>query len=318
MTSAGLTRWWRPDWPCPLDQIWSHWRRGAGDPSYRILGTTHWRGFTSPDGPVTLRATPDPAAGTIEATAWGPGADWALEHVPALLGADDDPASFQPRHPALADAQLARPHWRVGRGPTVMSALLPAVLEQKVTGQEAFASYRRLVVRFGSPAPGAGATVDLWVPPSAQDLRRIPSWSWLQLMVDHARSSTVVRAAAVAPALERTLDLDRAAADRRLRAVPGIGVWTSAEVRSRAHGDPDAVSFGDVHVARNIGWALTGSEIDDDGLLALLEPYRGHRFRVQRLLELAGIGHPRRGARMAPRTHLPGGSPRRGGGLRAP
>lgn len=87
--------------------------------------------------------------------------------------------------------------------------------------------------------------------------------------------------------------------------MPGVGVWTSAEVRSRAQGDPDAVAFGDYHVARNIGWALIGVELDDDGLAELLEPYRGHRYRVQRLLELSGRGHPRFGPRMAPRTHLP-------------
>lgn len=94
-------------------------------------------------------------------------------------------------------------------------------------------------------------------------------------------------------------------AHRRLRAVPGIGVWTAAEVAQRALGDADSVSFGDYHVAKNIGWAILGEEIDDDALAELLEPYAGHRYRVQRLLELAGLRRPRRGARMAPRTHLP-------------
>ena len=84
-----------------------------------------------------------------------------------------------------------------------------------------------------------------------------------------------------------------------------MGVWTAAEVHQRALGDPDSVSFGDYHVAKDIGWALTGSEVDDDGLAELLEPYAGHRYRVQRLLELAGAHRPRHGARMAPRTHLP-------------
>ena len=43
----------------------------------------------------------------------------------------------------------------------------------------------------------------------------------------------------------------------------------------------------------------------DDELAVLLEPWAGHRHRVQRLVELAGLGRPRRGPRMAPRTHLP-------------
>jgi 3-methyladenine DNA glycosylase/8-oxoguanine DNA glycosylase len=114
-----------------------------------------------------------------------------------------------------------------------------------------------------------------------------------------------VRAAGAAGRLEQCVDLTGDQAARRLRAIPGIGVWTAAEVRHTALGDPDAVSFGDYHVAKDIGWALTGSEVDDDALAELLEPYAGHRYRVQGLLKLAGAGRPRRGPRMPSRTHLP-------------
>ena len=145
----------------------------------------------------------------------------------------------------------------------------------------------------------------MWLQPSAEALRMIPSWEWLRLPVDPARSRTVVQAARLAGSLERTVGLPAAEVDDRLRTVPGIGVWTSAEVRFRAHGDADAVSFGDYHIAKNVGWALTGAEVDDDGLAELLEPYRPHRYRVQRLVELSGLSRPRRGPRMAPRTHLP-------------
>ncbi|MFV0407458.1 MAG: DNA-3-methyladenine glycosylase family protein [Propioniciclava sp.] len=304
------TRSWRPAWPCPVDQVWSSWRRGAGDPTYRIIQGAHWRALATPEGSVTLTVEPRPRDGLVQAAAWGPGSAWTLEQLPELLGAADDPSSFTPHHDRLVAAARARPHWRISRGPTVWAAVVPAILEQKVTGQEAFAAYRRLVRRFGKIAPGPGAAVDLWLPPTADELRQIPSWAWLQLPVDQARSSTLLRVAAVAPALERTRQMSLDEADRRLRSVPGIGVWTSAEVRSRAHGDPDAVSFGDYHVARNIGWALTGAVLDDDGLLALLEPYRGHRYRVQRLVEMAGLAAPRHGARLAPRSHLPGHSTR--------
>ena len=115
----------------------------------------------------------------------------------------------------------------------------------------------------------------------------------------------VVRAAGYAGRLEQGASVSVAEAHRRLRALPGVGVWTAAEVAQRALGDPDSVSFGDYHVAKDIGWALTGTPVDDDGLAELLEPYRGHRYRVQHLLGLAGHHRPRRGPRMAPRTHLP-------------
>lgn len=301
----GARRDWRPGWPCPVDQVWSTWRRGAGDPTYRIESGRHWRGLRTPEGPATLAALPRPALGTIEAEAWGPGASWALDHLPAMLGADDDPTGFPVRHEALREALRRAPHWRVGRGGVILEALTPAIIEQKVTGSEAFAGFRRLVRRYGERAPGPGPAVDLWVQPSAATLRAVPSWEWLRLGIDHARSRTLVLAARVADSLQRVVTLPGPDAEARLRSVPGIGVWTAAEVRSRALGDPDAVAFGDYHVARNIGWALIGEELDDAGLAELLQPYAGHRFRVQRLLELTTRGHPRHGARLAPRTHLP-------------
>jgi 3-methyladenine DNA glycosylase/8-oxoguanine DNA glycosylase len=143
--------------------------------------------------------------------------------------------------------------------------------------------------------------------PDAEVLRRIPSWEWLALHVDPARSRAVVAVAQRGAAWERLTGpepVDGEEADRRLRSVAGIGVWTSAEVRQRALGDPDAVSFGDYHVAKDVGWALEGEEFDDVRLAAYLEAWRPQRGRVPFLLGAAGIHRPRRGARMAPRGHL--------------
>ena len=299
-------RVWRPLWPCPVGVTLSVLRKGPADPTFRTdPDGTIWRGIRTPEGPATLRLRSRAALGEVHASAWGPGADWALASVPALLGAEDDPSGFAPTHRVLADAHRRRPHWRVCRTGLVMEALLPAIIEQKVTGQEAFAGFRQLVHRFGERAPGAGDERGVWVQPAAETLRMVASWEWLHLHIDPARSRTVVRAAQVATSLERTVGLAADEVDRRLRSLPGVGVWTSAEVRFRAHGDADAVSFGDYHIAKNVGWALTGAEVDDDGLAELLEPYRPHRYRVQRLVELAGLSRPRHGPRMAPRRHLP-------------
>ena len=288
-----------------MGQVLRVLRRGAGDPTFRTdPDGTVWRGVRTPEGPTTLRLRQG-YDGVVHADAWGSGAAWILDSVPAMLGAEDDPTGFEPRHASVAAMQQQQPHWRITRTGLVMEALVPSIIEQKVTGQEAFAGFRRLVHRFGERAPGPGTERGVWVQPCPRRLRTIPSWEWLRLHVDPARSRTVVQAARVADALERTLGLPGEEADRRLRSVPGIGVWTSAEVRFRAHGDPDAVSFGDYHVAKNVGWALTGEAVDDDGMAELLEPYRPHRYRVQRLVELCGAGRPRRGPRMAPRTHLP-------------
>ncbi len=142
--------------PVPLGAVVSTFRRGGGDPTSRRDDAGWWFAWRTPDGPVTLRLAALPAAGEVSATAWGSGAGWALAQVPDLLGERDDPAGFEPLHPPVADAWRVFPGWRVPRSGLVVQALVASIIEQKVTGKEAFAGYRRLVRRFGEPAPGAG------------------------------------------------------------------------------------------------------------------------------------------------------------------
>jgi 3-methyladenine DNA glycosylase/8-oxoguanine DNA glycosylase len=281
-------------------------QRGSGDPTYRrdVDGTV-WRTCRTPDGPATLRLVPRAADGEVLASAWGDGAQWVLAGVPELLGAADDVSGFTAHHPRVAHAWRRHLGWRVPTTRLVVDAMVPAIIEQLVTGDEAFRGWRLLVQRFGEPAPGPAADLGLRVAPTPSQWSAIPSWEWLRAGVDGRRSAAVVRAVRQAGRLEQTVGRPPADVDRALRSLVGVGVWTSAEVRQRAHGDADAVSFGDYHVAKDIGWALTGTPVDDDGLAELLEPYRPHRYRVQRLLELDGAWRPRRGPRMSARTHLP-------------
>ena len=300
---APLSRTWLPAWPCPVGAILGVHRRGAGDPTYLVLPDgSHARALRTPVGTASLAVIAVPAAGEVAARAWGAGAEWVLDRLPRMLGADDAPAGFEPPEP-LAAHWRRHQHWRLGSTDLVMESLVPTIIEQKVTGQEAFAGFRRLVRRFGEPAPGP---LDLWVQPAAATVRMIPSWEWLRLPVDGGRSRPLVAAARVADSLERAGAATYDEFDRRVRSIPGIGGWTSAEVRSRALGDADAVSFGDYHVAKDVGWALVGEPVDDDGLAELLEPDRPHRHRIPHLVAAARIAPPRRGARMAPRGHLPG------------
>jgi 3-methyladenine DNA glycosylase/8-oxoguanine DNA glycosylase len=324
VSSVPAERTWAPGHPLSVRASLSALRRGGGDPCYRVqLDGVVWRATRTPDGPVLLRLATRPADGVVHVMAWGAGSGWALDGVPDLLGARDDPAGFHPcaDHPRLLAAWQARRGWRVTRTRAVFEALAAAALEQRVTGGEAHRSWRSLVLRFGERAPGpAGDTATfaagMHVPPAPRDWTAIPTWEWLRAGVEEARRRVVLAAAAVAGRLEQTLDIgdvpevagvgevgERVAA--RLRVVPGVGVWTAAEVRQRAHGDADAFSWNDFHVARNVSWALTGQVMDDAGCAELIEPYRGHRYRVQRLLELDGAKRPRRAPRMTLPTHLP-------------
>jgi 3-methyladenine DNA glycosylase/8-oxoguanine DNA glycosylase len=171
------------------------------------------------------------------------------------------------------------------------------VLAQKVTGIEAKRAWRELVRRHGEPAPGP-APLGMRVAPSPAVWRKVPSWEWHRAGVGPQRSDTIMRVVRVGESLERAADDGVPDAMRKLRGIPGIGVWTVAETLQRSHGDPDAVSVGDFHVSKRVGWALIGERVDDDGMLELLEPWRGHRQRVVRLIEAAGIGYERHGPRM--------------------
>lgn len=263
------------------------------------------RAVRTPAGPASVRFTARPKDAEVSVAAWGLGADWVLERAHEWIGDTDEWEGFRAHHPQVAMAARRFPGWRVPRTGLVLDALVPAIIEQKVTGQEAFAGYCALVRRYGAVAPGPPGEAGMRVPPDADGWRLVPSWGFLTASVDYARADTIQRVCRVAGSLAKVTALPAREARGRLQTVPGVGVWTAAEVAHRALGDPDAVSFGDYHVAKNIGWALTGAEVDDDGLAELLEPYAGHRYRVQRLLELAGHQRPRHGARMAPRTHLP-------------
>lgn len=284
-------------------------RRGSGDPTWMDLRGTGRvaalaKAWNTPAGPVAASLRMVPGGAELAAQAWGPGADWLLDRLPALVGADDDDRGFVPHHPAVARLRRSFPGWRVPATGLVLESLVPSIIEQRVTGTQAFGAYRRLVRRFGVPAPGPLAGHGLMVAPTAARWAAIPSWTWLRAGVDASRAATVQRACVSPGRLEEAV-AEPAAARARLATIRGVGRWTVAEVAHTALGDADAVSFGDYHVAKQVGWVLLGRPIDDDELAVILAPYAPHRYRVQRLVELSGLHRPRRGPRLEVPAHLP-------------
>lgn len=272
-------------------------RRGPGDPCFQVCRDgAIWRTSLLPAGPVTARisrSTPH----AVHCLAWGSGAEEFVDALPGMLGADDDASDFAPREPTIAAAHRRVPHLRLGRTGRVLEALIPAVLEQRVPGADAFRSWRVLVTKFGTPAPGP-APERMRVLPSPEVWRSIPSWEFHRANVDPGRARTVVGCAWRAASLERLVSRPAAEVSDALTALPGVGVWTAAETMQRAFGDADALSVGDYHIPKMIGWTLVGRPIDDAVMLELLEPMRPHRHRVVRLLEASGLARlPRFGPR---------------------
>ncbi|MGN9776585.1 DNA-3-methyladenine glycosylase family protein [Micromonospora sp. H33] len=264
------------------------------DPCARVAAGTFWWATRTPAGPATLALRP--AAGDLVAEGYGPGADWVVERADAVAGLRDDLSGFAElaaAHPVVAELAARQRGLRMPTTGQVFPRLLRAIFEQKVTGKEAYRAYAATVRHFRAAAPGP---VPLLLPPEPAAVAATPYWVFHPFGVEQRRADTLRRAAAVADRLERCAD--SAEATRRLTAVAGIGPWTAAEVVRVAYGDPDAVSVGDYHVPNTVAWALAGEPRGDDArMLALLEPFRGHRGRVCVLLEAAGIQAPKFGPR---------------------
>ena len=268
-------------------------RRGTGDPTMRIGAEEVWRATHTPGGPATLHLRR--MGDGLEARAWGPGADEALARAAGWAGTLDDDGDFRPRHDLVRELHRRHRGVRLTRTSSPVEMLIPAVLEQKVTGLEARRAYRRLALATGGPAPGP---VDLALPPDPVAVAAMPSFRFHAFGVERRRAERLISLCRRAREIDAVAELDPAAARARLAELPGIGPWTAAEVARLALGDADAVSVGDYHLPNVVAWALAREpRADDARMLELLQPYAGHRGRVQVLLEAGGIRAPAYGPR---------------------
>lgn len=281
-------------------------RRGRGDPCLALAADEVWRATRTVDGPalVHLQRT---APGRVVVRAWGPGGEWALEHADGFVGQHDDPGALtemlrEVRTPERALlSRLHRHHvgLRLPRTLAVAETVTPVIMEQRVTGQEAWRSYRRLVRTVSEPFPSPPSDApELWLPPDPATLVEMPSWQYHRLGIERRRAETIVRVNRLASRLHRAVTVadDDRLLDTMLRSVPGVGQWTIAETTRVAVGDADAVSTGDFHLPNTIAWLFRRqARSNDDEMLELLEPYRGQRGRVLRLVMLSGVRAPKFG-----------------------
>ncbi|MBT8225753.1 MAG: DNA-3-methyladenine glycosylase 2 family protein, partial [Dactylosporangium sp.] len=227
-----------------------------------------------------------------------PGAEWLLDRADAIAGLRDDVSGFAAladRHPVVRRLARRFAGLRLPATGRVFHHGVPAVLSQKVTRDAARRGYVGLLHRLAEPAPGPRPGLRL--PPPARAVATMPYWLLHPLGVERRRAEILRRAALEATRLDATTE--PATAARRLTALPGVGPWTVAEVVRLAFADADVVSVGDCHLPSMVAHALVGeSRADDARMLELLEPFRGHRGRVCRLLLAAGRHAPRFGPRL--------------------
>jgi 3-methyladenine DNA glycosylase/8-oxoguanine DNA glycosylase len=273
--------------------------RGPYDPTMRLAAGRAWRATRTLDGPATIALALD--GDQLRAEAWGAGAERALDGVPALVGALDPVPRIVADHPRVRQLARRYPGVRIPRSEAVLESLIPAILEQKITGEAARRAMNRLIAAHGEPAPGPPELrLRLW--PTPATMAALPYYAYHPYGVERRRADLIRRVAGQAAWFEAIVDLPLPDAYARLTAIPGIGPWTAAEVGVRALGDIDAVSVGDFHLPNLVAYALAGEpRADDARMLELLEPFRGQRALVIRLLESSGIRPPRYGPRLSVR-----------------
>ncbi len=272
-------------------------RQGTRDPVIRFEQGIAWRASREVDGPATTRISP--AADGWRVMAWGPGARTAADAVPRLLGVGDDPAALVLPAGRLRELAARLVGMRFGRTDAIWPSLLAAICGQKVTSAQAQQAYFGIIWRYGESAPGPG---DLRLPPRPEEVAALPYYELHAVGLEQRRALTLIRAAQRIDWLEEAVSMAPDAARARLQALPGLGPWTAAEVARPALGDPDAVSLGDFHVPNLVCWALAREPRGDDArMLELLEPYRGQRARLVRILERSGVTAPRFGPRLRAR-----------------
>ena len=276
-------------------------RYGPGDPTTSLGALELWRATHTPDGPGTLRVnwsqlSTSGTADRVQVATWGPGGGWLSGQVPAMLGELDGGFTFTHAHPSILRAQRRHPGLRLGASGDLYHELLPVILAQRITAGEACRQWRQLCIELGEPAPGPHPHLRL--PPHPERLAGMPSWWFHPRGVERTRAEALITVARHAHRLWDWCISGSVGAAGNLVRLRGVGEWTIGVVLATALGEPDAVAVGDYHVKNTVGWALAGEpRATDERMLELLEPHRGQRGRVVRLLSLDGARAPKFGPR---------------------
>jgi 3-methyladenine DNA glycosylase/8-oxoguanine DNA glycosylase len=278
-----------------LRRTLGEFRIGRADRTTRLGPGSFTRATLTPDGPGTIHIRWS-ADAIVDAEAWGPGAGWLVDRVPAMTGQLDDPAPLPDLHPAVTAAAHRHPHLRIGASGTLYHELLPTILGQRITAAEATMQWHRVVQRLGEPAPGPFH--DLLLPPAPHALAAQPSWWFHPLGIERKRADALRSVARAAHHLWEWAELPAGACAQRLSLLSGVGEWTIGCVLGTALGCPDAIAVGDYHLKNIVCFALTGQPRgSDEHMVELLEPFRPQRGRVTRLLSLDGFRAPKFGPR---------------------
>lgn len=281
--------------PESYDLARTMWLAGMGsrDPTLRFSQNESWLAFHTPDGPVTVHGRQ--TGSSLDVECFGQGSVWIESRLPGLFGLFDNPQAFQPDG-KLGELVRHQPGMHLPQLPVVFHRLLQIVLQQLVSWPDALRGWLLLTKRYGTDAPGSA---DLRLGPSPDRLIELGYYDIVSCGVMPKQARLILQLARERNRIERLAQQGHGALGQYLKTIRGIGAWTIGHLAGTSLGYADAVLPGDFGLPHAVAWLLAEKErSDDEEMLRLLEPYKGHRFRIVNLIWQNGIEAPRRGPKM--------------------
>jgi 3-methyladenine DNA glycosylase/8-oxoguanine DNA glycosylase len=273
--------------PVHFSRTFSLQRLGPYDPSGHATRDSFRKAFFYRGEPAALEFRRD--GDGLQVTAYAPEAGALLTETLACLSQDDQYEAFATGDSGIWRLHRAHPGLRLLRIPWLYDSTCSAILQQRIRTVDAMRDWRHIVQRWGTPAP-----IGLHAFPPADQLARVAQFELQALGIDAQRSRTLLRFAQESRFLPLRTTMNFSELRQHLLRIPGIGPWTTESVLGYGAGDADAAIPGDLHLPHLACYALAG-EIpgSDERMMELLEPFRGHRFRIIRLLYASRLTVPR-------------------------
>ena len=207
----------------------------------------------------------------------------AVARCRRLLDLDADPEAIDEAlggDPALAPLVAATPGRRSPGAADGVELLVRAVIGQQVSVAGARTVAGRVAAGVGAPLPAslrAAPRLPEGLERAFPDADALRAADPTGFSMPRARGQALVDACGLVGAGAVALDpgADRTEVERRLRAVKGIGPWTTAYIALRALGDPDVFLPTDLGVLR--GLANLGGPAEPKAAAALAERWRPWR-----------------------------------------
>ena len=257
-------------------EVLAYHGRDPDGPCERSEGNKIWKALLTQDGPAILELSleKDGAWARIEAGKKLGRDSMAFLHESALrlLGLNNDVTGFESRHAALA---ARRRGLRLPNLPTGFDGLTWAIIGQQINMKFA-GSLRREIIEMAGEKIGAMRTH-----PTAARVADLSVAALNRRRFSRSKASYLVDAAAAVA--RGDLDVENlprgsaVAAEKKLTAQRGIGVWTARYVMLRG-GFADAAPVGDSALATALQKLhKLAKRPDQDGTAKLMEAFAPHR-----------------------------------------